>query len=273
MPNMHDYPIHRDRAGFMPHDETMRLITLYQSDPENNQRAKTQVVQGNISLVRSIAEGYYESATQGYLDYCQEGVIGLDRAVRKFDTTMGYQFSTYATYWIEQAIGHSIEWKSRSVRLPSHVCAHQQQIRKFVAKGKAANPGYSPTPKEIAKGIGASEAQVNRALSNARSVFSLDNPIGDGESTMLDVVQGNSVNSLDALSQAQTVTYLESALATVKPLEREILLHAIGIGRPKLSLVQCSALYDRVGTRYAAQHRDKALCHLRKIVDRDAIGW
>jgi RNA polymerase sigma factor (sigma-70 family) len=273
VPNNHDYPIHSDREPKIPHSKTIELIRVYQSDPERNNWAKSAAIRGNLGLVRQLATKFRANSSQEYLDFVQDGVLGLDNAIRRFNLSRGLRFSTYATFWVMEAISSSIAWNGRVIRLPEHEIARQNKIRKFIQDGRKTNPGFSPSHAEIATGTGAKVFQVERSLVAGLSVAALDRAITDGPETLLELTPGESRNDGDTLNQQQTREYLERALAKVDPHDRDILFQSIGAGCPKIPLRTISANHGRVGTRYATQRRDNAINQLRVLVDRDAIGW
>jgi RNA polymerase primary sigma factor len=163
----------RERHGDGDDDEADRQLI------EDGQRARDELVRANLRLVISIAQRYAHNAGELDLDdLVQEGTLGLHRAAEKFDPTLGYKFSTYATWWIRQAIGRGIDTIGYSIRLPVHVWERVRKINGYTRSFESRN-GRVPTLREVAEGVEMEAADVQALLDISRPLVRLDTPIGD----------------------------------------------------------------------------------------------
>ena len=173
-------------------------VELAKRIERGDREARQRMVTSNLRLVVSIAKKY-RSEELALLDRIQEGVLGLMRAAEKFDWQRGYKFSTYATWWIREAIERALQNKERTIRIPVHVIERERKIAK-TERRLSEELGRDPTDEEVAKATKLSVRMITEARSAARTVTSLDKPVGEDEDTSLrDVLPGEDGDPLDEL--------------------------------------------------------------------------
>ena len=218
-----------DHIGIPP-DEIRALVLQVQRGERDAARAKKEMVEANLRLVISIAKKYTNRGLQ-FLDLIQEGNIGLMKAVDKFEYRRGYKFSTYATWWIRQAITRSIADQARTIRIPVHMI---ETINKLVRTSRQIlhEIGREPTPEELSGRLGMPLEKVRKVLKIAKEPISLETPIGDEEDSHLgDFIEDkNAVQPLDAAIQGNLRETTTRVLASLTPREERVLRMRFGIG-------------------------------------------
>jgi RNA polymerase primary sigma factor len=250
-----------ERAAGLPRRQLQTLLAEIEASDRTVRRAKKELMEANLRLVVSVAKRYLGSDLS-LLDLIQEGNIGLMKAVDRFQYRRGFKFSTYATWWIRQAITRAIADHSRTIRIPVHMVETLNRISR-INRSMVNELGREPTPEELAQRTGVPAKKVRLILESSRKPLSLETPIGE-DSELGDFLEDKSAGSPnDSLLTQDLTTQVERALAMLSPKEKEILRLRFGIGE------EGEHTLEEVGRRFAVtrerirQIEAKALRKLR----------
>ncbi|HLE24022.1 MAG TPA: sigma-70 family RNA polymerase sigma factor [Thermodesulfobacteriota bacterium] len=241
-----------------------RLLTLFDAYSKKATQFRNRFITANLRLVASIAKRYIGRRLP-FMDLIQEGNLGLIKAVERFDYTRGYKFSTYACWWIHQAISRAIFDQTRTIRVPTYVLERSGKV-KNVRSGLEKKTGRNPLPEEIAKKVNMPVEGVKRVLGADERLAYLDSPIWQGEKmTLMDLVPDLNSPPPDLLIAAASIPKnLDEALMKLRPREREVLKMRFGIGYDNTSTLDEVGLHLGLTRERIRQIEKRALERLGK---------